>query len=179
MKNKKSLLSLGLLALVLVLGVGYALVSSQDLSISGSASTSSEEMNVHFTETVTNGTVSEGVTATGSKLTDLTASIAITGLDAINDSAEVVYEIANDETDLNAEVILDAAEGKTGITVLSDENVDLSSFYEVTVTTLPLTIEASSTDIVTVKVTLKKLPITEDESKANIVIDLLANPVQP
>ena len=38
MKNKKSLLSLGLLALVAILGVGYAVVSDVVLTITGTAS---------------------------------------------------------------------------------------------------------------------------------------------
>ena len=36
MKNKKSMLALGLVALVLVLGVGYAVVSSVGLTFTGS-----------------------------------------------------------------------------------------------------------------------------------------------
>ena len=48
MRNKKSLLSLGLLALVLVLGVGYAVVSSQELTIGGTAETVDSTIAVFF-----------------------------------------------------------------------------------------------------------------------------------
>ena len=62
MKNKKSLLSLGLLALVLVLGVGYAVVNTITLTFNGSASVADAELKVAIT----------GVTS--SKDTDVTKS---------------------------------------------------------------------------------------------------------
>ena len=51
MKNRKLLLTFGTLALVLVLGVGYAVVSSVDLNITGTASVKGATLNVAFNGT--------------------------------------------------------------------------------------------------------------------------------
>ena len=48
MKNKKSLLSLGLVALVLVLGVGYAVVNEVLLTFTGTATVGEANINVYI-----------------------------------------------------------------------------------------------------------------------------------
>ena len=49
MKKKKSLLSLGILALVLVLGVGYAVVSNVGLTFDGTATVADADLKVSIT----------------------------------------------------------------------------------------------------------------------------------
>lgn len=183
MRNKKSLLGLGLLALVLVLGVGYAAISGQVLTIGGTVTTAEETIAVYFKEALAATNLSEGVTATGAigaGEKTLTANLTVTGLDEIGDSATLTYVVANDEKDLAAELL------KKEIKVESDAKADLSTFYTVTtsVDTQKTTVEKATGDTpgtanVTVTVTLAKLPITTDESKANITITLDATPVQP
>lgn len=118
MKNRKSLLGLVLLALVLVLGVGYAVVSSVDLTISGDASVADSELAVSFTDTVTTGGAgtSTGAATAGA----LTATFKVTELKAVGDTATVTYTIKNEEKDLSASVL------KSSITN------DKEAFFQVT-----------------------------------------------
>lgn len=166
MKNRRSILSLGLLALILVLGVGYAVVSSVDLTIGGTASVAESTLKVSFKDVASKS--GENVTA---ETTDgsLTATIAVTGLTKIGDTATATYTIQNKETDLSAEVLKKSIEN------------DKEDFFEVTtsVDSAPAKIAAGSTETVTVTVKLIKMPILESDSTANITIKLNATPVQP
>jgi len=182
MKKKKSLLSLAILALVLVLGVGYAAISGQTLTISGTATTETSTLAVYFKEAKAATNLSDDVTASGTigaGEKPLTATITVSGLNEINDTATLTYVVANDEKDVAAEVL------KNTITVESDTGVDLSSFYTVTTSvdddpvTVPKAATEAGTAEITVTVTLAKLPIETDESKANITITLDATAVQP
>ena len=165
MKNKKSLLGLGLLALVLVLGVGYAAVSSVNLTISGNATVANETLNVSFDGTVE--TSSTDVTATATAGT-LKGTIAVTGLDAIGDTATATYTIQNLETDVAAKVT------KNSITVSNSE------YFKVTtsIDEGELKIDRNGTGTVTVTVELIKMPITADESTTDITVVLDAAAVQ-
>ena len=166
MKNKKSLLGLGLLALVLVLGVGYAVVSSQNLSISGTASVAASTLDVVFTEDIT--TAGKGTT-TATKTSDLAATISVTGLTEVGDVATATYTIKNNEKDLAAEIT------KASITNNKE------AFFKVTTTvdSTATTIAKEGTATVTVTVELIKMPIEESDSTATISVNLLATPVQP
>lgn len=167
MKKKKSLLSLVLIALVLVLGVGYAVVSTQDLTISGSASVAESTLDVVFTGETEKG--GAGVTTATATTNGLTATINVTGLTAINDTATATYTIQNRETDLAASISKKAIENDKG------------EFFEVTTTvdTTPLTIAKNGTGTVTVSVKLIKMPIEPADSTADITVTLLATPEQP
>lgn len=167
MKNKKSLLSLGLLVLVFVLGVGYAVVSTQNLTISGSASVAESTLDVSFEGTATTGGV--GTTTATAEKGELTADITVTGLTAVGDTATATYTIQNLEKDLAAEIT------KAEITNSKSE------FFEVTtsVDNSATTIGKNSTGTVTVTVKLIKMPIKDTDSKTQISVKLLATPVQP
>lgn len=164
MKNKKSLLGLGLLALVLVLGVGYAVVSDVVLTINGSASVGTEDLKVSFEGTVA---ADQGVTASATK-GSLTGNIEVTGLDHIGDTATATYTIQNLETDVAAEIT------KESITVSN------SGYFKVTtsVDNDALTIARNNTGTVTVTVELIKMPITAEESTTSITVKLNAAAVQ-
>lgn len=167
MKNKKSLLSLGLFALVLALGIGYAVVSTQNLDIGGTAGVQESTINVSFEGTTTN----EGdgtITATATK-GSLTANITVTGLAAIGDTASATYTIQNLEKDLNASITKESIENnKTDyfeVTTSVDQNATI--------------VEHEGTATVTITVKLIKLPIDKEDSTATIKVNLLATPVQP
>ena len=169
MKKKKSLLSLVLIALVLVLGVGYAVVSTQDLTISGSASTATSTLDVSFEGTA--NSAGAGTTIATAIKGDLTASIKVTGLTAIGETATATYTIQNKEIDLAALI------SKKEITN------DKGEFFEVTTSVDKaedaITIEPEGTGTVTVSVKLIKMPIETTDSTAQITVTLLATPVQP
>lgn len=183
MKNRKSLLGLGLLALVLVLGVGYAAVNGVELTISGSASTG-ENRDIAVTFNGTTDTAGDGETIASASPNSLTASISVTGLTKVNDTASATYTIQNKEVDLAA--IITEAE-TDAITVEDAEGNDLSSFFEVTTSLSEgsLTIDKAtdentpSTGDVTIYVKLKKVPTTADEDNATITVKFAAEPTQP
>jgi hypothetical protein len=161
MRNRKSLLGLVLLALVLVLGVGYAVVSSVTLSIDGSATVAKSTLKVSF-----EGTVTDGGSATKGALT---AILDVKGLTKIGDTKTVTYTIQNEETDLDASVLLKGA--------ISNSK---SEFFEVTTSaSSAVVVKKGSTATVTVTVKLIKAPILEEDSTTNITVTLEATPQQP
>lgn len=166
MKNRKSLLSFGLLALVLILGVGYAVVSSVNLDISGTAKVKESNLKVSFNG-VTTVSSADKVTATATD-GSLSATIAVTDL-TLNESVTATYTIKNEETDVDASVIKASIENNK------------PDYFEVTtdVDSTPKTITAGSTTTVTITVKLIKTPVATDDSTANITVNLTASPVQP
>lgn len=163
MKNNKSLLSLGIIALVLFLGVGYAVVNTTNLTIGGTASVKDSQMNVKFTAAVAG---SNKVTAT--KSDDLNATIAVSNLERVGEEVTATYTIKNDDTSLSA--------------IITERSivVDQSDYFTVT-TDLGTgkTVKENGTLDVVVTVKLAKMPVSSDNSRANISINLTATPVEP
>ena len=164
MNRKKTLYGLGLLALILVLGVGYAAVSEVTLNIDGSATVASEALKVSFNG-VTDTEDDDKVVASSTD-NSLNASIQVTNL-TLNEEVSATYTIKNQETDVDANVIKKQISN------------DKPEFFEVTtsVDDSAETITAGGTGTVTVTVRLIKTPIETDDSTANIQIDLTASPV--
>lgn len=165
MKNRKLLLTFGTLALVLVLGVGYAVVSSVDLNITGTASVKGATLNVAFNGT-TEVSDEAKVTATATD-GSLAATISVKDLE-LNQSVTATYTIKNAESDVDASVL------KSAITN------DKEDFFNVTtsVDSDATTVAAGGTATVTVTVKLVKTPVTDADSIANIGVKLTATPVQ-
>ena len=157
MKKKKSLLSLGILALVLVLGVGYAVVSAVDLTFGGTATVADAVIKVDIENAVavpsgkatTTHTWTEGSHATSDTFT-------ITGM-ALNETVTITYTLKNHETDVAANIAEKGA--------LTNSN---SEYFEVTKTIDDPTIAANGTGTVTVKVKLKKTPVDEDYDSTTV-----------
>jgi len=169
MKNKKSLLWVALVVCVLILGVGYAVVSSVGLDITGSAKVADSTLKVAF-----NGETSvsdSGKVVAEAEDDTLTASITVTGLSKVGDSVTATYTIKNEETDLDASYIVDPEKGI--------EN-DQEDYFTVTtdVDDVAKTISANGTNTVTVTVTLKAIPVDKDNSTANIKVNLAASAVE-
>ena len=164
MNRKKTLYGLGLLALILVLGVGYAAVSEVTLNIDGSATVASEALKVSFNGVT--DTEDDGKVEASSTDNSLNASIQVTNL-TLNEAVSATYTIKNQETDVDANVIKKQISN------------DKPEFFEVTtsVDDSAETITAGGTGTVTVTVRLIKTPIETSDSTANIQIDLTASPV--
>lgn len=164
MNRKKTLYGLGLLALILVLGVGYAAVSEVTLNIDGSATVASEALKVSFNG-VTDTEDDDKVVASSTD-NSLNASIQVTSL-TLNEAVSATYTIKNQETDVDANVIKKQISN------------DKPEFFEVTtsVDDSAETITAGGTGTITVTVRLIKTPIETSDSTANIQIDLTASPV--
>ena len=170
MRNGKSLLSVVLLVLVLVLGVGYAVVTSTNLSINGGAGTLTEntEIAVSFKEvqSKTDAYVS------AAEVNGKSASFTVKDLSRINDTAEIIYVIQNEEQDIAATL------SKPSITVTKGDQQD-DDYFAVTTEyagkgdTQDLAAKGTTTIKVTVKLT--KTPTTS--KTADITIGLTATPV--
>lgn len=175
MRNKKSFLTLVILALVLILGVGYAAVSGVSLSITGTVSTADETLDVYFTGTPTVSNTTGNVVATGalgSGEKPLAATIEVSGLSDVGDTATVTYTVKNDDKDLAAAIAETTREVMNGST-------DLSDYFEVTTDYSEEVIAPNGQITVAVTVRLAKLPIEAENSTANITIEFDATPVQP
>lgn len=164
MKKRKSLLSLVLLALVLVLGVGYAVVSSVDLKFGGSATVKDAELKVDIEKVVdaTTGdaTISHTLAEHGSEDT-----FTITDM-VLNETYTITYTVKNHETDVAATL----AE-KVALTNSNSEYFDASY----SITDANLAAGAETTVVVTVK--MKKTPVVEDYNSTTIGFELTASPV--
>lgn len=160
MKNKKSLLSLGLLALVLVLGVGYAVVSNVGLTFGGKATVADAALKVDI-ESVTHNapagvTVVDTVTQHSKE-----ASFEISGM-KLNDTVTITYTVANHETDVDATL--------TNKTALTGAN----EYFEASYVIDNANIAKNSTTTVTVTVKLVKTPVTTEQGTANFSFQLEA-----
>ena len=160
MKNKKSLLSLGLLALILVLGVGYAVVSNVTLEFGGTASVKEADLNVYI-DSVVDTTRDPAVTHQIDKLKD---TFTISEM-KLNETVTMTYTIKNDETDVNATL--------SQKTALNWNNQD---YFDVSYQIKDGDVEAKGTGTVKVTVTMKKTPVDTANSSTTVKVELLATP---
>lgn len=179
MKNRKSLLSLAIVVLVLVLGVGYAAVNAVDLTISGTASAKTDDLNVHFVggEVATVGATNGKVTAT--ETTGKTATITVTDL-TFNETVSATYNIINEEGDLAAK--LSEKEIKVVATQAGEDGTkkDLTDYFQVTLELGDKAAALPAGETTTAKVTVKlvKTPTAAIDSSADITVTILAEAVQ-
>ena len=166
MKNNKSLLSFGIIALVLFLGVGYAVVNTTNLTIGGTASVQDSKMNVRFSKDVAVA-VSNDEKVVATVTDDLNATLTVSNLAAVDEEVTATYTIENNDKSLDATI--------TQKSII----VDPSGYFEVT-TDLGAgkTVAAEGTTTVMVTVRLAKMPVSSDNSSANITVNLAATPVE-
>lgn len=165
MKNKKNAMTVAILAIIFLLGVGYAVVSSVSLTITGSAGAQTENIDVSFNGTVTKSSSSK-VEASATADT-LTANIIVSDL-TLNETVTATYTVVNKETDVAASL------ANTSITN------NKSNYFEVTTSIDPTTgtiCPNNGTATVTVSVKMIKTPVSADDSTANITLSYSATPV--
>jgi hypothetical protein len=100
MKSKRSLLSFGLIALILVLGVGYAAIGAVDLTISGTASVKDSDIKVSF-KSVTHDAKGDTVVENSLEDGDVIDTFTISNMD-LNETVTLTYTVQNKETDVAA-----------------------------------------------------------------------------
>ena len=163
MKKRKSLLSLGILALVLVLGVGYAVVTAVDLTFGGKATVADAVIKVDIENAEADSTGDATTTHTWTQHAT-SDSFTITGM-ALNETVTITYTLKNHETDVVANIAEKVA--------LTNSN---SEYFEVTKTIDDPTIAAEGTGTVTVKVKLKKTPVdsTYNSTTVNFSVEATA-----
>jgi len=168
MRNKKSLLSLGMLAIVLVLGVGYAVIQEVGLSITGTAAAPTEDIAVAFTDVQIADeykdffNMEENATSIGD---GLTAKIAAKDL-VLNQPVEITYVITNNETDVSAKV----TPGEIG-------NTNTEYFSVTTNFTAEDTLAPGQPKNVVVTITLNKTPVVSENNSTTITIPFTATAV--
>ena len=176
MKSKKGLIGLIVIVAVLVLGIGYAVVSSINLTISGSAAMKAVDLNVGFNGVVSSDVThaTTGATASGSNSGTTTtgvrtATISVADLAAVNDYVTVTYTVQNYETDVDATVYV------------SNISNDKSTYFEVTTdadgsSNKKTVAKNNGTTTIEVKVKLKARPTVAADNQATITITLTADP---
>ena len=174
MKNRKSILALAIVALVLVLGVGYAVVSSQTLTINNATATAQDTTLKVVYDGVNSG-VTGKVTAISSEDDSTSATFTIEGL-VLNETVSAEFEIKNKETDVNASVAVPT------ITNTKSNFFQVKVYYQeaggsYTEWTAAHTLNAGATAKVKVEVTLIKTPVQTDDSTTTINVSYEASPI--
>jgi hypothetical protein len=163
MRSKNTLKLLVIFVLVLVLGVGYAVINSTVLNIGGEAAAKTEDLQVVFTGD-TDVSNSDKVIATA-KANSLSGEISVRDL-TLNESVTATYTIKNEEVDVLAkltQVLKNSNPSHFSVTT----NLDSSTYY-----LCPL----NDTYDLIVTVTMIKTPIVSADNSTEINIDLTATP---
>ena len=160
-KKSKTIVGVVLVITVLLIAVGYAMISSINLNISGTASGTgnSENFKVLFTDVTKS---SDNVEAS---ISGLTGKMKVTGLTTLGDEETATFTIANQSTDIN-----------TKLSVAIDQNTAINTeYFDISFIGGNETITAGNTSTITVKVRLVKTPI--DDVSTSFNIKLTAEPI--
>ena len=163
MKKRSNYLLVILFALSFLLGVGYAVVNSISLTVTGTASAVTEDLDVYFTSTTSGSNAKVTANAVAGSLT---ASINVSDL-TLNETVTATYNVENNETDVAA--------------LLSQESLTNSNTEHFTVTATIdnsgyVCTKKSKTTKVTITVKMIKTPVESSDSSANITLKLKADP---
>lgn len=169
MNKRKTFFGIALVLAVLVLGIGYAVVANDVLTISGTATATPNDENfkVILTGTPTTDVTGAKAGSVDAKVTnETTGSITVTGLTAKDEVVTATYKIQNNSPDLTAKL-------SAGVTN------DNTEYFEVTaeIADADLTVAEKETTV-TVTVKMLKTPVEANET-ANITITVTAEPEQP
>ncbi len=163
---------LGILIAIVIIGIGYAVISAVPLVINGTGTISADQDSFVVKYTACQNTsASTGVTATCEvDSTDPTkATFTVTGMKKKDDTATFTFTIANESPDLSASI-------GQGSTFISNNNTE---YFTITPGSFAdTTVAAGATTTQTVTVTAAKTPIVDDAT-GTFVITLSATPVQP
>lgn len=163
MKNRKKMITTALIVLVLLLGVGYATVSSVSLNINGTSKAETKELQVFYDGT--NSGTSAKVTAISSPVNTRAATFTVENM-TLNETVTMTFEVKNYEKDVNATL---AAPNVT-------ENTK-PEYFQVTTSCDKTTLNAGETATITVNVKLIKTPVSEEAGSTTVTVEMAASPV--
>ena len=163
MKNRKKMITTALIVLVLLLGVGYATVSSVNLNINGSAKAGSKELQVFYDGT--NSGTSAKVTAISSPENTRAATFTVENM-TLNETVTMTFEVKNYETDVNATLAAPSVTQNTK-----------EEYFQVTTSCDKTTLNAGDTATITVNVKLIKTPVTDEAGSTTVTVAMAASPV--
>lgn len=164
MRNRNTIKLIVILTFIMFLGIGYAVVNSVSLTITGTVSAGSENLDVYFTGTpnVSNSSKVTATSTTGS----LTGTISVNNL-TLNETVTATYNITNNETDVGALITADA---------ITNSNPD---YFQVTTSVQygnVLCPNNEAQEYVTITIKLIKTPITTSTNTATISAKFKATP---
>ena len=163
MKNRKKMITTALIVLVLLLGVGYATVSSVNLNINGSAKAGSKELQVFYDGT--NSGTSAKVTAISSPVKTREATFTVESM-TLDETVTMTFEVKNYETDVNATLAAPSVTQNTN-----------EEYFQVTTSCDKTTLNAGETATITVNVKLIKTPVTAEAGSTTVTVAMAASPV--
>ena len=163
MKNRKKMITTALIVLVLLLGVGYATVSSVSLNINGTANAETKELQV-FYDGVNSGT-SAKVTAISSPVKTREATFTVESM-TLDETVTMTFEVKNYETDVNATLAAPSVTQNTK-----------EEYFQVTTSCDKTTLNAGETATITVNVKLIKTPVTDEAGSTTVTVAMAASPV--
>ena len=168
MLNKRNLLGLGVLLIVLVLGIGYAVVTTVDIKFKGNIRVKDSNVKVYIDSYVEK--TDKAIVEHNIKNDNKTAEFTISNM-KVNEDVILSYTIANKEEDLKVYL-----EENSQITNSNPEFFDVT--YKVVGNQILGNIgSGSETSVIDLIIKLKKTPITEEESSATISFTIKANPI--
>ena len=164
MVKRSTVLLIAIIAVVIVLGVGFAAITATQLNITGNTTATPDQANfkVKFLEQTV---VSEPSKVTAQVTGDTTATINVQGLTAKGDKVTATYKVKNFSADLSADIEL-AIGNSNGTYFKTTAELGKDSLVAGEETTAVVTVE------------LIRTPIEKDEV-AEITAIIEATPVQP
>ena len=163
MKNRKKMITTALIVLVLLLGVGYATVSSVSLNINGTSKAETKELQVFYDGT--NSGTSAKVTAISSPVKTREATFTVESM-TLNETVTMTFEVKNYETDVNATLAAPSVTQNTN-----------EEYFQVTTSCDKTTLNAGDTATITVNVKLIKTPVTAEAGSTTVTVGMAASPV--
>lgn len=177
-RKRKGLIVLAIVAMVAILGVGYAAITGVGFTINGNASAEGDQsaFNVHFSNVAFDSsqlkTDSTKVTHTETQDNTQKGTFSVSGLATKGDVAAFTYTVKNDSSDLTAVIPKDSIK-------VSSLTGDVATYFTVSVvTTNPagdVSIAPGTTTTITVVVTLNKTPIEKVET-GDLTVTFAAKP---
>ena len=163
MKNRKKMITTALIVLVLLLGVGYATVSSVSLNINGTSKAETKELQVFYDGT--NSGTSAKVTAISSPVKTREATFTVESM-TLDETVTMTFEVKNYETDVNATLAAPSVTQNTN-----------EEYFQVTTSCDKTTLNAGETATITVNVKLIKTPVTDETGSTTVTVAMAASPV--
>ena len=153
---------MGILIAILILGIGYAVITDVTLKVSGAGTISANQNNFRVKFSGTPTTSGTGV-ITATIEDDLQANLTVNGFTKMGDTATAVYDIVNESPELAANIVANLKENTN------------SEYFEITYSLQKNSLASGESTKLTVYVEAIKTPETEDQS-TTFEVDVLASP---
>ena len=172
MKSKKGLIGLIVIVAVLVLGIGYAVISNVSLTVSGSASAAERDLDVVISAASPNDSTADTYGTVNSPA-NKSATFTANNLTRTTDTRTVTYTVTNNDEVTAYVYIADAS----AIENSNSTYFDVSTSILGTTSGNVLTIASGQTATFTVSTHLTSVPV--DAQSTTITVTLTATATNP